>query len=298
MSENKPGIQPTANFPYTYEGVSRWRRHLRSCQPDLGQRLSRARLVYLRRHDARWGWLALSLILFLQPDAGFAQDLNNPGAGTLLLGSQANPFIAPAVAHEMTATVSGPLARVEVKQHFINPSDEWVEGRYLFPLPEGAAVDRLLITIGERTIEGQIKEKKEARREYKKAKKEGRRAGVVEQKRANLFSLALANIGPGEKITVQLSYLETLDYSDGEYRIRLPMTVMPRFTPTASTINLPEPLAASLSPISFVFDTPEDRVDTPYVSGLLASTANIEIRLLGDRWPQDISSASHVLNID
>ncbi|MCZ6500864.1 MAG: marine proteobacterial sortase target protein [Gammaproteobacteria bacterium] len=298
MSPNRRNAQPTSDFPYASGDQNRWRRHLRRYQPDLSQRLSRARLVYLRRHDARWGWLALCLFLFLQPDVGFAQDLNNPGAGTLMLGSQENPFIAPAVSHELTATVSGPLARVEVTQHFINPSDEWIEGRYLFPLPDDAAVDRLLITIGDRTIEGQIKEKQTARREYQKAKSEGRRAGVVEQKRANLFSLALANIGPGEEITVRLSYLETLDYRDGEYSIRLPMTVMPRFTPAASVVDLAGPLAVSLNPISFVFDTQEDRLDTPYVNGLLASTAEIEIRLLGDRWPQAIRSSSHVLNID
>ena len=290
--------RPASNFPYASGSQNRWRRHLRRYQPDLGQRLSRARLVYLRRHEARWGWLALCLFLFLQPDAAFAQDLNNPGAGTLLLGSREYPFIAPAVSHEMTATVSGPLARVEVTQRFINPSDEWIEGRYLFPLPDDAAVDRLLITIGDRTIEGQIKEKQTARREYQQAKSEGRRAGVVEQKRANLFSLALANIGPGEEITIRISYLETLDYRDGEYSIRLPMTVMPRFTPGTSAIDLLGSLTTSLQPISFVFDTREDRLDTPYVSGLLASTANIEVRLLGDRWPQEIRSGSHVLNID
>ncbi len=180
MSEHRRNTQPTLSFPYASGSQSRWRRHLRRYEPDLSQRLSRARLVYLCRRDARWGWLALCLFLFLQPDTGFAQDMNNPGAGTLLLGSAGNPFIAPAVAHEMTATVSGPLARVEVTQHFINPSDEWIEGRYLFPLPDGAAVDRLLITIGDRTIEGQIKEKQQARREYRKAKREGRRTWATD----------------------------------------------------------------------------------------------------------------------
>ena len=96
MSEPRRNTQPTSGFPYACVGQSRWRRHLRCYEPDLSQRLSRARLVYLRRHDGRWGWLTLCLLLFLQPVAGLAQDLNNPGAGTLLLGTQENPFIAPA----------------------------------------------------------------------------------------------------------------------------------------------------------------------------------------------------------
>jgi Ca-activated chloride channel family protein len=236
--------------------------------------------------------------LFFQPQSGFAAEWSDPGTGTLILGSQDNPFIAPAVSHDMQVTVSGPLARVSVVQRFINPSDQWIEGRYLFPLPEGAAVDKLLITIGDRTIEGQIREKKKARTEYQKARSEGRRTGVVEQKRANLFSLSMANIGPGEEVSVRLAYLETLEYRDGEYRLRLPLTITPRFNPGQDSTFGAAQLTASLNLVRYVFDTAEDRLDTPFVSGLLAPTANIGISLLGDRWPENIGSSSHVLSVD
>ena len=50
---------------------------------------------------------------------------------------------------------------------------DWVEGVYVFPLPENAAVDRLWLRIGDRLIEGQVKEKEEARRVYAAGEERG-----------------------------------------------------------------------------------------------------------------------------
>ena len=70
--------------------------------------------------------------------------------------------------------ITGSINRVTVKQSFTNPSNEWAEGVYVFPLPEDSAVDQLRMYIDERIIEGQIHEKKEAKKIYEKAKQEGK----------------------------------------------------------------------------------------------------------------------------
>ena len=49
-----------------------------------------------------------------------------------------------------------------VRQRFVNSSDQWQEAVYVFPLPDESAVDQLRMKIGERIIEGEIKEKVEA----------------------------------------------------------------------------------------------------------------------------------------
>lgn len=58
---------------------------------------------------------------------------------------------------EVKAEISGFLARVEVTQTFQNPYTEKIEAVYVFPLPQNAAVDDMLMKIGERTIRGLIK---------------------------------------------------------------------------------------------------------------------------------------------
>ena len=68
---------------------------------------------------------------------------------------------APIVDTKVTMNIAGLTARVKVVQTFKNESPDWVEGVYLFPLPEKSAVDHLAMKIGERIIVGEIKEKQE-----------------------------------------------------------------------------------------------------------------------------------------
>ncbi len=99
----------------------------------------------------------------------------------------------------------------------------------MFPSPEKAAVDHLTMHIGERVVEGQIKERSEARRAYDNANAEGRKAALIEQERPNLFTSSAANIGPNEEIVVAIEYEETLRYDEGSFRLRFPLAVKPRF---------------------------------------------------------------------
>jgi Ca-activated chloride channel family protein len=91
--------------------------------------------------------------------------------GSLLLQMQSGYATATRINTDVTIRVSGPVARTALSQNFRNDGTEWVEGIYVFPLPECAAVDRLRIRVGERVIEGEIREKEQASAEYAQAKK-------------------------------------------------------------------------------------------------------------------------------
>ena len=137
---------------------------------------------------------------------------------------------------DVSFDVSGIVARATVRQRFRNTGSLWAEGIYVFPLPENTAVDHFRLHIGERQIEGQIQERALAKKTYENARKQGRQAGLVEQQRANVFTTALANIAPGDEITVEIEYQQTLDYKDGSYRLRFPMVIGPRFHATNNPI--------------------------------------------------------------
>lgn len=154
-------------------------------------------------------------------------------SGSLLLRMRSGYVVATRVNTEINAQASGMVARVSVKQTFRNSGSEWVEGIYVFPLPDGAAVDRLRMHIGERFIEGDIREKEQARKEYEAAKSNGEKASLVEQQRANLFTTAVANIAPGETIAIEIEYLETVRYEDESFSLRFPITLTPRYIPGA-----------------------------------------------------------------
>jgi Ca-activated chloride channel family protein len=85
--------------------------------------------------------------------------------------------------------------------------------------------------IGERVIEGEVREKEQAKKAYEAAKTAGKKTSLVEQQRANLFTTSVANIGPGEEVTVELEYLETVTYDEESFSLRFPLTFTPRYIP-------------------------------------------------------------------
>ena len=169
--------------------------------------------------------------------AAWAQDgtvgKGEVSSGSLLLQSSTpGRYVeAPLVAADVKMHIAGPVIRTTLTQRFTNPSDKWVEGVYAFPLPEDAAVDTLKIVIGDRFIEGDIKERQEARIIYEQAAANGQRAGLVEEERPNLFTTSLANIGPGETVAIQIEYQDKARLDNGVWSTRVPLVIAPRYSP-------------------------------------------------------------------
>jgi Ca-activated chloride channel family protein len=135
----------------------------------------------------------------------------------------------PLQSTEVTARVVGAVASVTVVQTFGNPFAKPVDLRYLFPLPEAAAVIDYTITIGERAIRASVKEREAARQTYQRAVAEGKRASLLEQQRPNLFTIEIGNVQPGESIRTEIIYEDRLPYSDGAYEFVFPMGITPRY---------------------------------------------------------------------
>ncbi len=220
-----------------------------SCSPvrpasaarPLGQRSAVARSLVLFSVFVCLVLLAIvSVAHRAQADTQGLVGLDAPESGALLFKSTEPGLYVPAplLATDVKIDVTGPIARTRVTQHFINPGDGWVEGKYVFPLPENAAVDTLKMVVGDRVIEGQIKEKAEARRAYEEARDAGQRASLIEQQRPNAFVNSVANIGPKETIIVQIEYQQTIRRDGETFSLRFPMVVAPRYVPRAAEPQL------------------------------------------------------------
>jgi Ca-activated chloride channel family protein len=193
-------------------------------------------------------------------------------AGGLFLGPSADRRPAPVLASEAVIDVAGLVARVEIRQSFAHRGHAPVEGVYLFPLPEDAAVDTLELRIGSRRVLGEIREREEARAAYRRARAEGRQAGLVSRERPNLFSLSVANIPPGETVHVHIGYFQQAGYRDGRFTLGLPLTVTPRFLPSSPSAGSADAEAAPASP--------EVR-DGPYRRAGAGEGLGLSIRLRG-----------------
>jgi Ca-activated chloride channel family protein len=132
------------------------------------------------------------------------------------------------------AHVSGHVASVDVAQTYSNPFKETIEALYVFPLPETAAVGEFVMTIGARRIRGIVRDRDEAQKIYDEARAGGYVAALLTQQRPNVFTQRVANIEPGKKIDVSLTYYHLLPYRDGAYTFVFPTVVGPRYTPPGS----------------------------------------------------------------
>jgi Ca-activated chloride channel homolog len=151
--------------------------------------------------------------------------------GSLLLKTDDGYADATRLGVDADLTVSGPTIRARVTQVFRNPTSDWVEATYVYPLPEGGAVDTLKMVVGDRVIVGDIKERQQARAIYEQARASGRKAALTEQERPNIFTNSVANIGPGETVLVQIEYQEPVHQSGNEFSLRVPLVVGPRYNP-------------------------------------------------------------------
>jgi Ca-activated chloride channel family protein len=160
--------------------------------------------------------------------------LTRPGdakSGALLLKREDGYSEAIRLGIDVDLTISGPTIRARVTQLFRNPTKDWVEAVYVYPLPPGGAVDTLKMVVGDRVVVGEIKERQQARIIYEQAKASGQKAALTEQERPNIFTNSVANIGPGETVLVQIEYQEPVHQSGNTFSVRVPMVVAPRYNP-------------------------------------------------------------------
>lgn len=163
-------------------------------------------------------------------------------AGHLLLRGDSAAQYEPAFMQRSNVhfAVSGMVARVTVEQSFRNNTSGFMEGVYAFPLPEEAGVRYMEMVIGDRRIVGKIREREEARQVYQTAKKAGKKASLVEQQRPNLFTSRVANIAPGEEVTVHLEYVQAVAFDGGTFALRFPTTITPRYMPGTPAVATDE----------------------------------------------------------
>ncbi len=154
-----------------------------------------------------------------------------PGCGAMLveLPGEQEKIPLPLKHTDVHGDIIGYIATVEVTQRFHNPFDQKIEAVYVFPLPQNAAVNEFIMTIGDRRIRGIIREREEAEEIYRQARKQGHVASLLTQERPNIFTQKVANIEPGKEVDVNIKYFSTLAYIDGEYEFVFPMVVGPRF---------------------------------------------------------------------
>ena len=210
------------------------------------QHMGRSLLEQILHVSAFTGLLLIALQSMFGSSHAFARESTvseHNSSGVLMLGDGTDSRSAILLDARMELSVQGLLADMTLEQTFQNTTGQWLEGQYLFPLPEDAAVRGLTITVGERVIKGQIMPRQQAKQQYTAAKEAGQVASLVEQNRPNLFTMSVASIAPNDNIKIKLDVMLPVTLKDKTMQLVLPTTLTPRYTneltPDAAALDTP-----------------------------------------------------------
>lgn len=134
---------------------------------------------------------------------------------------QAQPFAIKQ--HLVTVAIRDGVAETSIEQTFLNTTSVPQEGEYWFPVPEGAAVTRFTLTVGDRAVEARLLPKEEARRIYENIVRRRRDPALLEFAERNILRARVFPIPPKGERRIHLRYTETLRREGEVNRYLLPL---------------------------------------------------------------------------
>lgn len=123
--------------------------------------------------------------------------------------------------------VVGRMLDMTLEQTYLNPEDKNVEVVYTFPLPQGAVLLGIEVTLNGETLHGKVSAKAAAREKYEEALSEGHTALLLSVQRNGTHTLELGNLLAHETAVVKLTYAQVLKPEQGSLRLTLPTTLAP-----------------------------------------------------------------------
>lgn len=140
---------------------------------------------------------------------------------------QALPLTGVRVRSQITAG----FVTTEIVQRYENPHAIALEAVHIFPLPAEGAVTAVELRAGELVARATCKERQEAQKTYETARAQGQLTSLLTAERADVHTLRVANLPPGQSVRVAITVIERLTPVDGLYTWRLPTTLAPRYNP-------------------------------------------------------------------
>jgi hypothetical protein len=147
-----------------------------------------------------------------------------------------NTIYIPLKQVHIETKISSFAADVTIKQIFRNEETNPIEAVYCFPIEEQAVIYRFIAQIDDRQIGTELKEKKEAQKQYNQALQQGHGAYLLEQdeKSQDNFIINVGALLPGKECHITISYVTELDLINHGKTIHfvIPTTIAPRYNPS------------------------------------------------------------------
>ncbi len=125
--------------------------------------------------------------------------------------------------HRVEVDISDQVATTEVDQVFLNETRHDLEGIYVFPLPEEAAISEFAMYVDGERWEGEILPRDEARRIYEDIVRSRLDPALLEYVGRDTFKASIFPIEPGDERRVELAYSQILHNEGGLIKYVYPL---------------------------------------------------------------------------
>jgi Ca-activated chloride channel family protein len=125
--------------------------------------------------------------------------------------------------HRVMVEIRDQAAKTSIDQVFVNNYDRDIEGIFIFPLPEKAAISEFAMYVGDKKIEGEILDSGQARRIYEDIVRRLKDPALLEYVGRNTFRARIFPIPARGEKRIQLSYSELLKGEKGVVRYLYPL---------------------------------------------------------------------------
>jgi Ca-activated chloride channel family protein len=126
--------------------------------------------------------------------------------------------------HRVDVTIEDQVATTHVDQVFVNEAGYDIEGTYIFPLPEEAAISEFSMWVDGEKVEGKVLGREEARRIYEDIVRRQRDPALLEYVGKDLFQASIFPIPPGGERRVEMTYSQVLPLDNGLVRYVYPLS--------------------------------------------------------------------------
>jgi len=121
--------------------------------------------------------------------------------------------------------VTDQVARATVDEVFENLTDTPLEGRYLLPLPDGAAISGFATWVDGQRVESQVQEKDQAQKTYQAAQQAEAQPAMLEQIDPHTFATRVDGIAAHGTKRVEAQFAQILPYDAGTVTLRIPLSI-------------------------------------------------------------------------
>jgi Ca-activated chloride channel family protein len=126
--------------------------------------------------------------------------------------------------HHVDITVRDQVARVRIDQVFHNPNGRELEGEYLFPVPDGAAVSDFALYVDGEPVHAEAMDADRARRIYENLVRQWRDPALLEYVGREVFRARIFPFPAHGERRVALEYDQVIPREGGLYRLTYPLS--------------------------------------------------------------------------